>query len=64
MLFEVKVSRYGSQWLLSAPAFGLRRIVTDEKTIRQEAYRMIAQCGAAPDSFQVELVWNRALDTA
>jgi hypothetical protein len=56
MRFEVKVSRYGDRWLISAPAFGVRKIVDEESAIRSEAYRLIARCGTAPGDFEVELV--------
>lgn len=56
MRFEVKVSRYGDRWLISAPAFGVRKIVDQESAIRSEAYRLIARCGTAPRDFEVELV--------
>ncbi|GGL32698.1 hypothetical protein GCM10011588_54390 [Nocardia jinanensis] len=56
MRFEVKVSSYGGRWLISAPAFGVRKIVEDESAVRQEAYRMIARCGTAPAVFEIDLV--------
>ncbi|MGW5384178.1 hypothetical protein [Nocardia sp. NPDC003963] len=56
MRFEVKVSSYGDRWLLSAPAFGVRKIVEDESAIRTEAHRMIARCGTAPAVFEIDLV--------
>lgn len=56
MRFEVKVSGYGGRWLISAPAFGVRKIVDDESAIQKEAYRMIARCGTAPAVFEIELV--------
>lgn len=56
MRFEVKVTSYGGQWLISAPAFGVRKIVEDESAIRKEAYRMIARCGTAPAVFEIDLV--------
>lgn len=62
MRFEVKVSRYGDRWLISAPAFGIRKIVDEESAILSEAYRLIARCGAAPGDFEVELVPGRGLD--
>lgn len=64
MRFEVKVSRYGDQWLISAPAFGVRKIVDDESAIRSEAYRLIARCGTAPGDFEVELVPGGGPDIA
>ncbi|MFQ6227818.1 hypothetical protein [Nocardia sp. NPDC002869] len=56
MRFEVKVSRYGDRWLISAPAFGIRKIVDEESAILSEAYRLIARCGTAPGDFEVELI--------
>ncbi|MGW1742485.1 hypothetical protein ACWCPQ_27180 [Nocardia sp. NPDC001965] len=56
MRFEVKVSSYGDRWLISAPAFGVRKIVDDESAIPKEAYRMIARCGTAPAVFEIDLV--------
>ena len=64
MRFEVKVSRYGDRWLISAPAFGVRKIVDEESAIRSEAYRMIARCGTAPSDFEVELVPGAGLGAA
>lgn len=64
MRFEVKVSGYGGRWLLSAPAFGVRKIVDDESAIRDEAHRMIARCGTAPTVFEIELVPGEGLDTS
>ncbi|MCX0269219.1 hypothetical protein NLM24_00525 [Nocardia zapadnayensis] len=62
MRFEVKVSRYGDRWLISAPAFGIRKIVDEESAILSEAYRLIARCGTAPGDFEVELVPGRGPD--
>lgn len=62
MRFEVKVSRYGDRWLISAPAFGVANIVAEETALRDEAHRMISQCGAAPARFEIELVRNVAAD--
>ncbi|MEV3961628.1 hypothetical protein AB0M34_12120 [Nocardia sp. NPDC050193] len=64
MRFEVKVSRYGDRWLISAPAFGVRKIVDEESAIRSEAYRLIARCGTAPGDFEVELVLGAGPDIA
>ncbi|WP_157107436.1 hypothetical protein [Nocardia grenadensis] len=64
MRFEVKVSRYEDRWLISAPAFGVRKIVDDESAIRSEAYRLIARCGTAPGDFEVELVVGAGPDIA
>ncbi|MET8795675.1 hypothetical protein ABZV91_04320 [Nocardia sp. NPDC004568] len=64
MRFEVKVSRYGDRWLISAPAFGVRKIVDEESAIRSEAYRLIARCGTAPGDFEVELVLDASPDIA
>lgn len=62
MRFLVRVSCYGSQWLVSVPAFGVTRIVTDKRAIRAEARKMIAGCGAAPAEFEIDLVLGRVLD--
>ncbi|NUS91943.1 MAG: hypothetical protein HOQ36_05930 [Nocardia sp.] len=63
MRFEVKVSSYGDRWLISAPAFGVRKIVDDESAIRKEAYRMIARCGTAPAAFEIDLVPGGGADS-
>lgn len=62
MLFSVKVSCYGSRWLLYAPAFGVSRLVEHKSDIRKTARDMIARCGAAPSKFEVELELGRVLD--
>lgn len=62
MLFSVKVSCYGSQWLLYAPAFGVSRLVSEKDAIRKTAHDMIALCGAAPSKFEVELELGRVLE--
>lgn len=62
MRFLVKVSCYGSQWLVYAPAFGVSRIVSDKRHIRDEAHRMIARCGAAPSKFDIDLELGRVVD--
>lgn len=62
MRFLVRVSCYGAEWLVYAPAFGVSRIVSDKQRIRDEAHRMIAQCGAAPAEFDVELELGRVVD--
>ncbi|MGW0179890.1 hypothetical protein [Nocardia sp. NPDC003345] len=56
MRFEVRVSCDGARWLITAPAFGVTRIVLDEQEIRKEAIRMIAECGTAPAVFEIDLV--------
>ncbi|MEU4313077.1 hypothetical protein [Nocardia sp. NPDC024068] len=56
MRFEVRVSCDGARWLITAPAFGVTRIVLDEQAIRKEAILMIAECGTAPKVFEVDLV--------
>lgn len=62
MRFEVKVSRYGDQWLVSAPAFGVAGLVETESALRDTAHRMIAQCGSAPAGFEIELVPGEVFD--
>ncbi|MGI5219606.1 hypothetical protein [Nocardia sp. CA-290969] len=45
-----------------APAFGVCRFVADRKAIRAQAHEMIAQCGAAPAEFEVDLELGRVVD--
>ncbi|MFI2338405.1 hypothetical protein ACH474_33965 [Nocardia rhamnosiphila] len=62
MHFIVKVSCYGSKWLIYVPAFGVTRIVADKTAIRAEARKAIAQCGAAPKMFDIDLELGRVID--
>lgn len=62
--FLVKVSCCGSLWFLYAPAFGTSRMVADKRKIREAAHEMIAQCGAAPAKFGVDLALGRVVDPA
>lgn len=60
--FIVKVSCYGSKWLIYVPAFGVTRVVADKTAIRAEARDAIAQCGAAPKVFDIDLELGRVID--
>lgn len=62
MRFIVRVSCYGSKWLVYVPAFGVSRIVFDKSAIRAEAREAIAQCGAAPEEFEIDLELGRVID--
>ncbi|MGW5385063.1 hypothetical protein [Nocardia sp. NPDC003963] len=62
MSFVVEVSCRDDRWLLHAPAFGVSRFVNDEESIREGAHTMIAQCGAAPRDFEIELEFCSARD--
>ncbi len=62
MRFIVKVSCYGSKWLIYVPAFGVTRVVADKAAIRAEARDAIARCGAAPKEFDIDLELGRVID--
>jgi hypothetical protein len=60
--YLVTVSCVGPDFLIRVPAFGLVRFVSDKKTIREEARRMIASCGAAAKTFDIDLELGRVVD--
>lgn len=62
MRYLVTVSCAGKHFLIRVPAFGLVGYVSEKKTIRDEARRMIARCGAAAEEFDIDLELGRFAD--
>ncbi len=64
MRFLVRVSCYGSRWLVDVPAFGIRAVVNDKREIEDTARSLIKLCGAAPAEFDIDLELGRFVEPA
>jgi hypothetical protein len=57
MIYGVVVSWYRDELEINVPALGRISWVSEAGQVEQEARRIIAQCGAAAEKFDIEIEW-------
>lgn len=58
MIYNATAQRFGRQWLVYVPAFGMSRVVANRASAPAAAEEMIRRCGYAVEQFDINVEWK------